>query len=55
MAVKNRLLTLSCKFIDSNGKEVMVPDHMNGHPKGNVPPHFNDTIGGHHIYKPEGC
>jgi RHS repeat-associated protein len=34
-------------------KTVTIPDHANGHPKGNVPPHFNDTEGGHHIYKPK--
>jgi hypothetical protein len=36
---------------DGGGTEtVTIPDHANGHPKGNVPPHFNDTEGGHHIY-----
>ncbi|MEQ1840920.1 MAG: polymorphic toxin-type HINT domain-containing protein, partial [Verrucomicrobiales bacterium] len=37
---------------DGGGTETKtIPDHMNGHPKGNVPPHFNDTEGGHHLYE----
>ncbi|MGE3167183.1 MAG: HNH/endonuclease VII fold putative polymorphic toxin [Planctomycetota bacterium] len=43
------------EFKDVNGEKVTIPDHKNGHPKGNVPPHFNDTEGGHHIYGTDGC
>jgi hypothetical protein len=31
-------------------KTITIPDHKNGHPKGKVPPHFNDTGKGHHTY-----